>query len=104
MQLCGEQHLHPGHVQLRLEDVELVDHLLRVVQQGEGGRKVTAGERGRAAVVERGGVLEALAGLREQLLGPGVVLVGPGHGAEREVGLRAVAERPRPPRPGRRCR
>ena len=94
MQLRGEQHLHPGHVQLRLEDVELVDHLLGVVEEGEGGRQVTAGERGGAAVVERRGVLEALAGPGEQLLGAGVVLVGARDGAEREVGLGAVAERP----------
>ncbi len=45
-----------------------------------------------AAVLERGGVLEPLTRRGEQLLGAGVVLVGPVHGAEREVGLRAVAE------------
>ena len=90
----GEQDLHAGHVQLRLEDVELVDHLLGVVEEGEGGGQVAAGERGGAAVVQRRGVLEALAGPGEQLLGPGVVLVGAGDRAQREVGLRAVAERP----------
>ena len=84
MQFRGEQHLHPGHVQVGLEDIELVHHLLGVVEEGEGRRQVTPGERNGGAVVEDGGVLQALATGGEQLLATGVVLVGPGHGTERQ--------------------
>ena len=92
IQLSREQHLHPRHVDLRLEDAELVDHVLSVVEQGEGSRQVTTSERSLAAVLQCGGVLEPLTRRREQLLGPRVVVVGPVHGTEGEVGLRAVAE------------
>ena len=104
VQLGREQHLHPGHVELRLEHVELVDHLLRVVEQGEGGRQVAAGERGRAAVVERGGVLEPLTRPRRTAprSGRSPRRPGPRHRARGRPSRGGRA--PAPPRPGHRCR
>ena len=97
VQLGGEQHPHPGDVQVRLEDLELVDHPLCVVEEGKGGRQVAAGEGGGGAVVARRGVLEPLTRSYEQLLAAGVVRIGARNGPEGEVRHRSVVERPRLP-------
>ncbi len=97
VQLGREQDPHAGHVDVRLEDLELVDHLLGIVQQAERGRQVATGEGHGGPVVQRGGVLEALAARGEQLLAPGEVLVGPSHRPQSQVRRRPVAVRPRFP-------